>query len=127
MSVSVDADKLDNIVTPIQRLRTDFGKDFIITLAPVARALKGGANISDFDYQTLEQNYGDEIGWYNAQFYSGYGSMSDPKDYNDIVMNCPLDPSRLVAITLSNEVNGRGLGGVEDSKVDSEAVIEEVR
>jgi len=53
--------------------------------------------------------------------------MSDPKDYNDIVMNCPLDPSRLVAITLLNEVNGRGLGGVEDSKVDSEAVIEEVR
>ena len=108
VSVSVNADKLDNIVTLIQRLRTDFGKDFIITLAPVARALKGGANISGFDYKTLEQNYGNEIGWYNAQFYSGYGSMSDPKNYNDIVMNCPLDPSRLVAITLSNEGNGTG-------------------
>ena len=94
----------------IQRLRTDFGKDFIITLAPVASALKGGGNLSGFDYQTLEQNYGDEIGWYNAQFYSGYGSMSDPTDYNAIVTNssCPLDPSRLVAITLSNEVNGTG-------------------
>jgi len=111
------SDKLDNIATLIQRLRTDFGKDFIITLAPVASALKEGRNLSGFDYKTLEQNYGDEIGWYNAQFYSTYGSMSDPKDYDDIVTNCPLDPSRLVAITLSNE--GNGTGWVELKKVKS--------
>lgn len=102
------SDKLANIVTLIQRLRTDFGKDFIITLAPVASALKGESNLSGFDYKALEQNYGDEIGWYNAQFYSGFGSMSDPTDYNAIVTNCPLDPSRLVAGTLSNKSNGTG-------------------
>ena len=99
---------LDNIVKLIQKLRTDFGKDFIITLAPVASALKGGNSISGFDYKTLEQEYGDEIDWYNAQFYSNYGSMSDPQDYNDIITKCPLNPSRLVAGTLSNKDNGSG-------------------
>jgi len=102
------SETLDNIVTLIQRLRTDFGKDFIITLAPVASALKGGSNLSVFSYQTLEQKYGHEIDWYNAQFYSGFGSMSNSTDYDDIVTKCPLDPSRLVAGTLSNKNNGSG-------------------
>ena len=101
-------ESLANIVTLIQRLRTDFGKDFIITLAPVASALIGRSNLSGFDYQTLEQKYGHEIDWYNAQFYSGFGSMSHATDYNDIVTNCPLRPSRLVAGTLSNKDNGDG-------------------
>jgi chitinase len=109
--IDLDVEKfesLGNIEKLIKQLRTDFGADFIITLAPVASALKGGGNLSGFDYKTLEQDYGDEINWYNAQFYSGFGSMNDPTDYNEIVSDWLLDPSRLVAGTLSNKDNGDG-------------------
>jgi len=104
-----ETDTLDNIVTLIQQLRSDFGEEFIITLAPVASALKGGEDpFSGITYSDLEKNYGDAIDWYNAQFYSSYGSMKNTTDYDAIVTGCPLDPSRLVAIILTNEDNGSG-------------------
>ncbi|EDR05811.1 glycoside hydrolase family 18 protein [Laccaria bicolor S238N-H82] len=104
-----ETDSLDNVVKLIQQLRSDFGEDFIITLAPVASALKGGEDpFSGINYSDLEKNYGDAIDWYNAQFYSGYGSMKDTTDYDAIVTGCPLDPSRLVAIILTNKDNGTG-------------------
>ena len=52
---------LDDIVKLIQQLRLDFGKDFIITLAPVASALLGEVNLSGFNYSTLEARCGDNI------------------------------------------------------------------
>lgn len=57
----------------VERLYTDFGQDFIITLAPVASALYDGANLSGFDYGDLdtitESTIGFEIiDFYNAQF-----------------------------------------------------------
>ncbi|KAH8146399.1 uncharacterized protein LAJ45_09592 [Morchella importuna] len=45
---------LTGIVRLIDRLKADFGADFIITLAPVAAALQGGGNISGFSYEALE-------------------------------------------------------------------------
>jgi len=108
LDVEVSTETYDNIVKLIKQLRSDFGKDFIITLAPVASALSGGRNLSGFNYTTLEANYGYDIDWYNAQFYSTYGSMKDTTDYDNIVTKCPLDPSRLVAGTLSNSSNGSG-------------------
>ncbi|EDR05807.1 glycoside hydrolase family 18 protein [Laccaria bicolor S238N-H82] len=104
-----EPDSLANIVKLIQKLRSDFGEDFIITLAPVASALKGGKDpFSGITYSDLEKNYGDSIDWYNTQFYSGFGSMKDTTDYDAIVTGCPLDPSRLVAGILTNKDNGNG-------------------
>lgn len=53
----------------VDRLRADFGPDFIITFAPVAAALLDSRNnLSGFDYEALEVLKGREIAWYNCQF-----------------------------------------------------------
>lgn len=53
----------------VDRLRADFGPDFIITFAPVAAALLDSRNnLSGFDYEALEVMRGHEIAWYNCQF-----------------------------------------------------------
>ncbi|KIK52933.1 glycoside hydrolase family 18 protein [Collybiopsis luxurians FD-317 M1] len=104
-----EPESLENVAKLIQKLRADFGTGFIITLAPVANSLQGSSNhISGFSYSDLEKSYGSQIDWYNAQFYSGFGSMSSTQDYDDIVKDLPLDPSRLVAGTLTNPGDGSG-------------------
>ncbi|KAK4166903.1 chitinase 2 [Cladorrhinum sp. PSN259] len=71
----------DHINRLIKRLRYDFGPEFIITLAPVASALRGSyANLSGFNYITLERELGREISFYNAQFYNGFGSAHTTDD-----------------------------------------------
>ena len=113
-----------DIETLIKQLRSDFGKDFIITLAPVASALSGGGNISGFSYTKVEANCGDDINWYNAQFYSGFGSMRNTTDYDNIVTNFPLDPSRLVAGTLSNPSDGNGFVELDTIKSTMRQLLE---
>ncbi|KAJ7089695.1 endo-beta-N-acetylglucosaminidase [Mycena belliarum] len=106
---------LDDIVTLILRLKKDFGDDFIITLAPVASALVEGANLSGFNYIELEQRVGQHISWYNAQFYSGFGSFFPDDLYLDIVSyGKGLDPSRLVATTLTNPNAGFGFIDIDN-------------
>lgn len=58
---------LGGIIRLIDRLKDDFGKDFLITLAPVATALWGERHLSGFDYEALEVMKGDSIAWYNTQ------------------------------------------------------------
>lgn len=58
---------LPGIVRLIDRLRGDFGEEFLITLAPVASALWGEEHLSGFDYETLEAMRGQDIAWYNTQ------------------------------------------------------------
>lgn len=108
LDVEISTEAPVEIEKLIKQLRSDFGRDFIITLAPVASALSGGNNISGFSYTTLEADCGSDIDWYNAQFYSGFGSMNETTDYDNIITNLPLDPSRLLAGTLSNKSNGSG-------------------
>ncbi|OBT51568.1 hypothetical protein VE04_08384, partial [Pseudogymnoascus sp. 24MN13] len=72
---------LAGVIRLIDRLRSDFGGGFIITLAPVAttRATRDPrANLSGFDYADLESERGSEIAWYNAQFYCGWGDVRTP-------------------------------------------------
>lgn len=60
---------LGGVVKLIDRLRADFGKDFVITLAPVAPALLDARrNLSGFDYEALEVMRGRDIAFYNCQF-----------------------------------------------------------
>ncbi|KAJ6442353.1 endo-N-acetyl-beta-D-glucosaminidase precursor [Purpureocillium lavendulum] len=91
----------------VNRLHDDFGSDFTITLAPVASALRGGSNLSGFDYSALETSDGSDISFYNAQFYSGFGTMSSPNDFNSIVAR-GLSASRIVAGQLTSRANGNG-------------------
>ncbi|KAH8902509.1 endo-N-acetyl-beta-D-glucosaminidase precursor [Coniochaeta sp. PMI_546] len=71
----------------VKRLYADFGPDFVITLAPVASALRNGGNLSGFDYEDLEAAAGDDIDFYNAQFYNGFGSMASPAAFDGVVAN----------------------------------------
>lgn len=89
---------MSDIVHLMTQLKSDFGSDFIITFAPVASALLEEGNISGFDYIQLEQQNGYLISWYNAQFYSGFGTFFPDDQYINITKFGPgLDPSRLVA------------------------------
>ena len=93
----------------IRTLKADFGDDFIITLAPVASALTEGGNLSGFDYIDLEANMGPQISWYNAQFYSGFGTFFPEDQYERIIdYEQGIDPARVTAIVLTNPSNGFG-------------------
>ncbi|TQV91341.1 hypothetical protein V2A60_009011 [Cordyceps javanica] len=91
----------------ISRLRKDFGSGFIITLAPVASALRNGANLSGFNYKSLETSNGRDISFYNGQFYSGFGTMARTDDYVKIVSN-GFAASKVLAGQLTSSDNGYG-------------------
>jgi hypothetical protein len=100
----------------VNRLHADFGRDrdFTTTLAPVATALlprrAGGAeNISGFSYAALDRRVGRrKIGWYNAQFYNGFGSMGTTALFERIVDKGGWDPRRVVVGQLTSPENGGG-------------------
>ncbi|GAB1202260.1 hypothetical protein APSETT445_000871 [Aspergillus pseudonomiae] len=73
---------LSGIIRLIDRLKSDLGDSFIITLAPVAAALLGIGNLSGFDYRELERQRASKISWYNTQFYNGWGPADDPPRLN---------------------------------------------
>lgn len=98
---------LAGVVRLIDRLRADFGADFVITLAPVASALRGGGNLSGFDYFALEAARGDEIAFYNAQFYSGFASAASTSDYESI-MDAGWPAERVVLGTVTNSADAGG-------------------
>ncbi|CAG9954056.1 unnamed protein product [Clonostachys rosea f. rosea IK726] len=109
---------LDGIIRLIDRLRSDFGPAFIITLAPVAAAmLDFTKNLSGFDYEALEVMRGKDIAWYNTQFYCGWGDCSNPLMYN-MMRYKGWPPEKLVIGLVTNPENGNGfvpfemLGGV---------------
>ncbi|KAH7165799.1 family 18 glycoside hydrolase [Dactylonectria macrodidyma] len=99
---------LGGIVRLIDRLRSDFGPDFIITLAPVAMALLDFTkNLSGFDYEALEVMRGKEIAWYNTQFYCGWGDCSNPLMF-DYMIRKGWPPEKIVVGLVTNPANGGG-------------------
>ncbi|KAF8178652.1 glycoside hydrolase family 18 protein [Mycena galopus ATCC 62051] len=119
MDLDVEQDTpLADIENLITHLKTDFGPDFLITLAPVAGALTDGSNLSGFDYVTLDHDMAANISWYNVQFYSGFGSLFPDTDYIDII-NFGYDPNRVVASVLTSPANGGGY--IDISEVVSSA------
>ncbi|KAK5125022.1 hypothetical protein LTR85_001213 [Meristemomyces frigidus] len=104
----------------IDRLRADFGPEFLITLAPVATALLvGQPHLSgpEFDYHLLEQARGHEIAWYNTQFYNGWGDVSTSFWYETIIAT-GWKPEKVVVGLLTNPTNG-GSGYVAQPHIDS--------
>ncbi|KAI1391389.1 glycoside hydrolase family 18 protein [Hypoxylon trugodes] len=99
---------LGGIVRLIDRLRADFGPEFIITLAPVAAALLDPRrNLSGFDYEALEVMRGAQIAWYNAQFYCGWGDASSPVMYEMCVAR-GWPPEKVVVGLVTSPENGPG-------------------
>ncbi|KAH0536014.1 hypothetical protein FGG08_007097, partial [Glutinoglossum americanum] len=76
---------LAGITRLIDRLKLDFGADFILTLAPVAPGMWGGKHMSGFSYDELEITRGSSIAWYNTMFYCGWGSMETTEDFDKII------------------------------------------
>ena len=99
---------LANAEKLITQLRADFGPDFLITMAPVASALQGGTDtFSGFNYKTLFQDQGNNIAWFNVQFYSGFGSMSSTSSY-DAILSAGFPADKVVAGTLGSSNDGFG-------------------
>ncbi|MEO6989948.1 MAG: chitinase [Candidatus Baltobacteraceae bacterium] len=100
---------LQDIQHLIRRLRFDFGKNFLVTLSPVCSALWGGANLSGFSYIDLYNSpQGRDIAWFNAQFYSGFGSLSSPSDYDHVVGGGVFTADKVVAGVIANPHDGNG-------------------
>lgn len=75
---------LPNIEMLINKLRNDFGKDFIITMAPVAYSLVNDyPGLGGFTYKDLVKKYGKDINWFNVQCYGCF----DFDTINEIVNN----------------------------------------
>lgn len=99
---------LANIEKLIRRLDADMGPSFEITLAPVATALTNGPNLSGFDYPQLYASpVGPDIAWFDAQFYSGFGSLGNVTDYEDVIA-FGYPPSVVVAGMIANPLDGSG-------------------
>ncbi|MGH8882428.1 MAG: glycosyl hydrolase family 18 protein, partial [Stackebrandtia sp.] len=96
---------LPGIERVIDALRADFGPDFVITLAPVATALSGGGNLSGFNYDDLYADRGEDIDWFNTQFYCGWGSLSGTGDYDAIIDHGVVPANKVVGGTLTNPAN----------------------
>lgn len=100
----------------VSRLNADFGDDFIITLAPVASAMWGSSNLSGFDYASLEDasvtaSGLEMIDFYNAQFYSGFGTMATPADFERVVAY-GWSPTEILAGQLTSAANGYGFTSI---------------
>lgn len=97
---------LPGVVHLIDRLRADFGQNFLITLAPVATALMAGRpHLSGFDYRLLEAARGRSISWYNAQFYNGWGGLNNTAAYDEVMRN-GWPAHKIVAGMLTNPRHG---------------------
>ncbi|KAI5244041.1 family 18 chitinase glycoside hydrolase [Aureobasidium subglaciale] len=99
---------ITGVVRLINRLRADFGPAFLITLAPVATALlPNQPHLSGFDYRLLEQMCGNQIAWYNTQFYCGWGDATTTFWY-DAIMSVGWPANKVVVGLVTNPGNGAG-------------------
>jgi chitinase len=110
---------LEGVIRLIDRLKFDFGLRFLITLAPVATALMGKRHLSGFNYVQLEIRRGNNIAWYNTQFYCGWGSMANTAAF-DFIIGSGWKPERVVIGLLTNPRNA------ESGYVEKEAVGEQI-
>ncbi len=108
---------LAGIIRLVDRLKLDFGPDFLVTLAPVATALLGLRHLSGFDYEALEVMRGSSIDCYHTQFYNNWASLSarDLSMYDAIVQR-GWKPEKVVVGVLTNPRNGHGWVAFEELK-----------
>jgi chitinase len=103
-----EAMSLGGVIRLVDRLRHDFGPDFLITMAPVAPGLRGQSNLHGFDLEVVEKAMGRHIAWYNAQFYCGWGDMSNIGGYEMILARGCWPVEKVVIGLVTNPGNGSG-------------------
>ncbi len=95
---------LDNIQKLISDLRRDFPSNFFITSAPVASSLISGNDpFAGINWADVK----DQIDWFNVQFYSGFGTLSNTSDYEAII-NAGYPSSQILGGSLTNPNDGSG-------------------
>jgi LPXTG-motif cell wall-anchored protein len=82
VETSTSLSVIENLITD---LKTDFGPDFLITMSPVATELQGEGGLSGFDYDELYADHGEDIAWFNAQFYCGWEGEGIVPSYTAIM------------------------------------------
>lgn len=102
-----EAMSLPSIIRLINRLELNFGRDFLVTLAPVATAMRGQQNLSGLDHETLEKAFSTEIARYNTQFYCGWGCMESTISSDRIIAR-EWPPSKIVVGLVTNAANCAG-------------------
>ena len=98
---------LAGVIRLIDRLKSDFGQSFLITLAPVAPALHFGPHLSGFDYQALEVMRSASIAFYNVQFYCGWGNLENELQL-DLIYASGWPSHKVVVGIVTNPANGSG-------------------
>ena len=90
---------LKNVKKLINRIRNDFGKDFIISMAPIQSSLEyDSKGMGGFIYKDLLNSpEGDLIDYFNGQFYSDYSLYAYDK-----VVNNKYKPENIVMGMLGN-------------------------
>ncbi|KAM3416379.1 hypothetical protein BST61_g7977 [Cercospora zeina] len=104
----------------LHRLHSDFGPDFILTMAPVASELQPSAiGLGGFSYKTLDAEAtasnkpnGKLVSWYNAQFYNGWGDASRPNGYDAIIANGWSADRVAMGVLASSDDVGSGWYGI---------------
>lgn len=111
---------IETVVKVIDRLRADFGPDFLITSSPVMNEF-GPGNPDDpnsdpssdgvygVDFNELYRQRGDDIAWFNMQAYCGHG-LPTPEAYDAIIdyqqaRGAKIPPEKLVIAALTNKDN----------------------
>jgi chitinase len=117
-----EAMSLGGVIRLVDRLRHDFGQEFIITLAPVAPGMRGGQNLHGFDLEVLEKGLGRHISWYNTQFYCGWGNMGACDDYEGILRR-GWPAEKIVVGLVTNPGNGAGWVPDETLKIVLKTLI----
>lgn len=76
---------MDNVKMLIRRLNDDFGKDFIITMAPVAESMiTDDSGMGSFKYKDLiKSEEGKRINWFHVQSYESFSKET----YDEIIKN----------------------------------------
>ena len=100
---------LDDVKKLIRHIDSDFGSDFIITMAPVATSLQSDERgLSGFNYKRLyESPEGKRINWFNVQFYSSWGGFTE-SNYNKVVAN-GYPPDKVVMGMLSTDFSSKDI------------------
>lgn len=94
--------KIEYIQLLIDQIDKDFGKDFIITMAPIASSLQfDDPGLGGFSYKKLlKSNQGGRINWFNCQFYNCYNLNS----YIEAILN-GYSPDKVVFGMISSNFN----------------------
>lgn len=100
LDIEEDVD-IKNVIMMIERLKQNFGNDFIISMAPLAGSLMmNNPGMGGFIYKTLYNVLGKSITYFNGQFYGDFSLNS-----YDIIMENGYPQEKVVMGMLSGDID----------------------